>query len=159
MQRLNSLKTAFLQNVSHEFKTALVGIQGFSELIRDTNELNVQEVKSFAADINRDAERLDRMVTEMLDLDRAESGRADLRFAAVDLNALVQRRVDVARSWPEKVVIVLDLDPTVTTVPGDESKLSEVMDTLLANSVMRSPVGGVVTVTTRAGAAGMSIGA
>jgi PAS domain S-box-containing protein len=158
MQRLNSLKTAFLHNVSHEFKTALVGIQGFSELIRDANELNVQEVKSFAADINRDAERLDRMVTEMLDLDRAESGRADLRFAPVDLNALVQLRVDATRSWPEKVVFALHLDPMLTTVPGDESKLSEVMDTLLANSVMRSPAGGVVTVTTTAGTAGMSVG-
>jgi PAS domain S-box-containing protein len=158
MQRLNSLKTDFLQSVSHEFKTALLGIQGFSELIRDTSELNVQDVRSFAADINRDAERLDRMVTEMLELDRTESGRADLRLMPVDLNSLVRREVGVARAWPEHVVIELDLDPTLTTVPADDGKLSEVMHTLLANAVMRSPAGGVVTVTTAAGAAGVSVG-
>jgi PAS domain S-box-containing protein len=158
MQHLNGLKTAFLQSVSHEFKTALLGIQGFSELIRDTSELNAQEVRSFAADINRDAERLDRMVTEMLDLDRAESGRADLRLAPVDLNGLVQREVGLARAGPDQVVIELALDPKVAAVPGDESKLSEVMHTLLANAVMRSPVGGTVNVTTAAGPAGVSVG-
>src|SRR4029077_10405066 len=97
MQRLNSLKTDFLKSVSHEFKTALLGIQGFSELIRDTSELDVEQVRSFAADISTDAERLDRMVTEMLELDRAESGRADLHLAPVDLNALVEREISVAR--------------------------------------------------------------
>jgi two-component system, sensor histidine kinase and response regulator len=158
MQRLNSLKTDFLQNVSHEFKTALLGIQGFSELLRDTSELNVEEVRSFAADINTDAVRLDRMVTEMLELDRAESSRADLRLAPLDLNGLVQREVGLARAWPEQVVIELDLDPTVANIPGDESKLSEVMHTLLSNAVMRSPAGGVVTVTTAAAAAGVSVG-
>jgi PAS domain S-box-containing protein len=158
MQRLNSLKTDFLQSVSHEFKTALLGIQGFSELIRDTSELDVQDVKSFAADINRDAMRLDRMVTEMLELDRAESGRADLLLAPVDLNSLVQREVGLARARPGQVTIELDLDPTLTTVPGDETKLSEVMHTLLANAVMRSPAGGVVTVSTAAGAEGVNVG-
>jgi len=144
--------------VSHEFKTALLGIQGFSELIRDTSELNVQDVRSFAADINRDAERLDRMVTEMLELDRTESARADLHLAPVDLNGLVEREVGVARALAEQVVIKLDLDPTLTKVPGDEQKLSEVMHTLLANAVMRSPAGGVVTVTTAIGAAGVRVG-
>jgi PAS domain S-box-containing protein len=157
MHRLNSLKTDFLQSVSHEFKTALLGIQGFSELIRDSGELNVEEVRSFAADINRDAERLDRMVTEMLELDRAESGRADLHITPVDLNGLVQRQVGVARGWPEQVVIEVELDSTLTSVPGDESKLTEVVHTLLANAVMRSPEGGVVTVTTSAGAAAVSV--
>ena len=158
MQRLNSLKTDFVRSVSHEFKTALMGIQGFSELIRDTSELDIQEVRTFADDINRDAERLDRMVTEMLELDRAESSRADLMLAPVDLNGLVLREVALARAWPEQVAIELDVDPMLTTFPGDESKLSEVMHTLLANAVMRSPAGGVVTVTTAAGASGVSVG-
>jgi PAS domain S-box-containing protein len=158
MQRLNSLKTDFLQNVSHEFKTALLGIQGFSELLRDTSELNVEEVRSFAADINSDAVRLDRMVTEMLELDRAESGRADLRRTPVDLNGMVKHEVGLARARSEEVVIELHLDPTLTMVPGDETKLAQVMHTLLVNAVMRSPAGGVVTVTTTAGAAGVSVG-
>jgi len=157
MQRLNNLKTDFLQSASHEFKTALLGIQGFSELIRDTSELNATEVRGFADDINRDAVRLDRMVTEMLELDRSASGRADLRVAQVDLNRVVEREVGLARARPEQVVIELDLDPTLKAVPGDESKLAEVIHTLLANAVMRSPAGGTVTITTAAGAAAANV--
>jgi PAS domain S-box-containing protein len=158
MQRLSSLKTDFLQSVSHEFKTALLGIQGFSELLLDTRELNVEDVRSFAADINRDAVRLDRMVTEMLELDRTETGRADLRLASVDLNTLVRREVGLVRALPEQPVIELHLDPALTPVPGDDGKLSEVIRILLTNAVMRSPAAGVVTVTTAAGAAGASVG-
>jgi len=158
MQRLNALKTDFLQNVSHEFKTALLGIQGFSELLRDTSELNVEDVRSFASDINNDAQRLDRMVTEMLELDRAQSGRADIRVTAVDLNALVQREVGLARTGQQQVAFELDLCSTLTTVQGDEAKLTEVMHTLLANAVMRSPAGGVVRVSTANDAAGVSVG-
>jgi PAS domain S-box-containing protein len=148
MQRLNSLKTHFLQSVSHEFKTALLGIQGFSELLRDTSELNAADVRSFAADINKDAIRLDRMVTEMLELDRVETGRADLRLAPVDLNGLVRREVDMSRQQQDHIVIELSLDSTLTTVPGDEPKLSEVIRTLLGNAVGRSPGNGKVTVST-----------
>jgi PAS domain S-box-containing protein len=158
MQRLNTLKTDFLHSVSHEFKTALLGIQGFSELLRDSTELKIEDVKSFATDISRDAERLDRMVTEMLDLDRAESGRAVLSVAPVDLNSLVAREVVVVRAGAEQVVIELNLDPTLTSIPADEPKLAEVIRTLLANAVMRSPAGGIVTVTTAAGAAGVKVG-
>ena len=157
MQRLNSLKTDFLQSVSHEFKTALLGIQGFSELLRDTSELNVDEVRSFAADINRDAVRLDRMVTEMLELDRTASSRADLRLASVDLNAIVRREVGLVRALPDQPRIDLDVDPALTPIPGDDVKLAEVIRTLLMNAVMRSPAAGVVTVTTAAGAAGASV--
>ncbi len=157
MQRLNSLKTDFLQSVSHEFKTALLGIQGFSELLRDTHELNADDVKSFAADINNDAVRLDRMVTEMLELDRVETGWADLHLAPVDLNELVRREVVLARELPEHIVIDLGLDPALLTVPGDEPKLSEVVRTLLGNAVRRSPRGGVVTVSTAASGADVTI--
>jgi signal transduction histidine kinase len=157
MQRLNSLKSDFLRSVSHEFKTALLGIQGFSELLRDTRELKAEDVSSFASDINTAAVRLDRLVTEMLELDRAETGRADLRIAPVDVNELVRREVVLARELPERVAIDLRLDTSVTTVPGDEPKLSEVIRTLLANAVARSPRGGVITVSTAVSGLGVSV--
>src|SRR5919197_2869847 len=89
LDRLNKLKSEFLQSVSHEFKTALIGIQGFSEFMRDADELDVNDARSFADDIHREAERLDRMITEMVALDQVESNRANLRVAPVDVNALI----------------------------------------------------------------------
>ena len=69
LTRLNDLKSDFVSIVSHEFRTALTGIQGFSELLRD-EDLTPAEVREYAGDINEDAQRLGRMINEMLDLER-----------------------------------------------------------------------------------------
>src|SRR5205814_10580401 len=74
LERLNRLKSEFVSLVSHEFRTALVGISGFSEMIRD-EDVTLDEAKSYAGDINKDADRLNRMINDMLDLDRIEAGR------------------------------------------------------------------------------------
>src|SRR5581483_10270483 len=71
LERLNQLKSDFLRTTRHEFRSALVGIQGFSELIRDVEHLDPTEVKEFAADIYDGARKLDEMIEEMLSLDRA----------------------------------------------------------------------------------------
>ena len=145
LDRLNRLKTEFLQSVSHEFKTALTGIQGFSEYMRDADELDITDARAFAADINQDAERLDRMVTEMVALDGVESARANLRLSPVDLNRLIQREV-AATSKTTSTRFNLDLQPNLPSVSGDEEKLGEVMRTLLGNAVKYTPDGGDITV-------------
>src|SRR5919204_1700890 len=134
MQRLNALKTEFLQTVSHEFKTALIGIQGFSEFMRDADQLDVNDARAFAADIHRDAERLDRMVSEMLALDRVETARANMRVADVDINQVIEREIAVAQSGAGTISIDRELSPHVPRVAGDEEKLSLLVRTLLANA-------------------------
>ena len=149
LERLNQVKSSFLHNVSHEFKTALTGIHGFSELIRDADDLDLAEVKGFAADIYRDADRLDRMVTEMLDLDLAETSRASLKLVPVDLNGLILNELEAGKSHVGGITIVANLDPALAAIAGDQDKLSQVVRTLLDNAVRYSPDGGHVTVTSR----------
>lgn len=75
LARLNKLKTDFLVRISHQFRTAMVGIEGFTELIRDADNLDLEEVKAFAKDIHDDAERLDDAFEKMIELDRTEARR------------------------------------------------------------------------------------
>ena len=70
IERLNQLKSEFITLVSHEFRTGLVGIQGFSEMIRDSDDLAREDIKALAADINKDAQRLNRMIEDILRLSR-----------------------------------------------------------------------------------------
>jgi signal transduction histidine kinase len=157
LERLNTLKSEFLQNVSHEFKTALIGIQGFSEFMRDADELDLNDVRAFAADIYRDAERLDRMVTEMLALDRAESTRANLRVERVELSVVIRREAEATRKQVHGNTLVLNIQEDLPAVAGDDAKLSEVVRTLLDNAVKRSPEGGVITVSAAANASGVEV--
>src|SRR5207237_8118821 len=74
LEKIDRTKSEFLSIVSHEFRTALTGIQGFSELIRDGG-LETDEVRAYGGYIFNDADRVDRLIGDLLDLERMESGR------------------------------------------------------------------------------------
>jgi two-component system, sensor histidine kinase and response regulator len=148
LERLNQLKSEFVSMVSHEFRTALVGIQGFSEILRDET-VGSEEVKGLATDINKDAQRLNRMIGEMLDLDRMEAGKIRLDPKPVDLNTLIRETVDRAQVQSERHAIRTDFDRALPIVSADADRLVQVVSNLLSNAVKYSPDGGDVTIATR----------
>jgi signal transduction histidine kinase len=150
LERLNRLKTEFLTRISHQFRTALVGIQGFSELIKDSERLDMAEVRAYASDIYKDAEGLDRAFNEMLELDGIEAGRASLKVSRVDINEVIERVVEAARKQSPAHVLALSLDASVPAVSCDEEKVSQVLAILLSNATKYSPTGRDVSITSRA---------
>jgi two-component system, sensor histidine kinase and response regulator len=150
IERLNQLKSEFITLVSHEFRTGLVGIQGFSEMIRDSEDLARADIKAFAADINKDAQRLNRMINDMLDLDRIEAGRLTLRMEAVDINVVLQEAVERARASSEQHVFELNLDPAHPVTQCDADRVAQIVANLLTNAVKYSPEGGEIVVSSQA---------
>ena len=147
LERLNKVKSDFVSIVSHEFRTPLTGIQGFSEIIRD-EQLDPDEVREFADDINKDARRLARLIDDMLDLDRMESGKMKLRLEPLDLNGLVREVADQAAPTAPGHQLRLDLDERLPLLRGDRDKLTQVVTNLLSNAVKYSPGGGEIVVAT-----------
>ncbi len=140
LERLNKLKSEFVTMVSHEFRTALTGIQGYSEVMRD-DAVTPDEVKEFAGDINTDAVRLGRMITEMLDLDRMEAGRMKLNLGPVDINALLSDAAGRARVASSKHIVTVQLGAGIPVLVGDSDRLFQVVTNLLSNGVKYSPAG------------------
>ena len=149
LERLNRAKSEFVSIVSHEFRTPLTGIQGFSEMMRDES-LTLDEMREYAGDINKDAQRLNRMINEMLDLDRMESGRMTLHPERIDLNAVVEDVVDRVRPNAPNHTLTLDLQRDLPPISADRDRMTQVASNLLNNAVKYSPTGGRVTVATRA---------
>ena len=149
LERLNRLKSEFVALVSHEFRTALVGISGFSEMIRD-EDVSLEEAKTYAADINQDADRLNRMINDMLDLDRIEAGRLILNTQSVDLNRLLDDAVTRARVSTARHLIKGNFDPIQPTVVADPDRIAQVVANLLSNAIKYSPDGGEIVVSSAA---------
>src|SRR5260370_42554620 len=89
-----------------------------SAMIRD-QELSTEETKTFAGDINKDAQRLNRMITEMLELDRIEAGRMILNIVPVDLNAIVTDAAERARATSPNHTNATRLEPGLPAARGD----------------------------------------
>jgi PAS domain S-box-containing protein len=149
LERLDRTKTEFLSIVSHEFRTALTGIQGFSELIRDGG-LEQDELRAYGGYIFNDADRINRLIGDMLDLDRMESGRMSMRSGDVDINEVLTEAMARAGTAAATVEFKSDLDPRLPIVVGDRDRLIQVVSNLVSNAIKYSPDGGTVTLSTRA---------
>jgi signal transduction histidine kinase len=156
MEKLSRLKSEFVSMVSHEFRSALVGIQGFSEMMRD-EDLEAADIKNLAGDINKDALRLNRMITEMLEFDRLEAGKINLELKPLDINALVLDCVEHARVMTAKHVVTENLQPDLPLVSGDADRLTQVLINLLSNAIKYSPDGGEISVRSRLDGANVEV--
>ena len=148
LERLNKVKSQFLNKVSHEFRTALVGIQGFSEFIREADTLDVDDVKEFAGDIYDDARRLNQTLSEMLELDRGQAGPAGLHMASVDMGAVITEAVASVQLGTADHAITAMLE-RLPAVNADREMLSQVVTSLLGRAVDYSPAGAPILVTAR----------
>jgi PAS domain S-box-containing protein len=147
LEKLNHMKTEFTSMVSHEFRTALTGIQGMSELING-GAMKPAEVHEYSGYIFQEAERVNRLITDMLDLDRLEAGKMKLQTAPLDLNAVVKGVAVRTAVVSVKHPIRTDLEPNVPMVLGDSDRLVEVITNLVSNAIKYSPEGGEILLST-----------
>jgi PAS domain S-box-containing protein len=147
LEKLNHMKTEFTSMVSHEFRTALTGIQGMSELING-GAMQPAEVHEYSGYIFQEAERVNRLITDMLDLDRLEAGKMKLQMSPLDLNAVVEGVAVRSAVVSAKHPIRTELEANVPMVLGDPDRLVQVITNLVSNAIKYSPEGGEVLIST-----------
>jgi two-component system sensor histidine kinase ResE len=130
LEHLNRMIAGFASMVSHETRSSLVGIQGWSELIRD-GVLSPEEIRSCASDIFDGAQRIEKMIGQMFDLGHLETGQVSLRRRKVDLNAIATEVVAKHLLRQPVPPIALQLDPAIPTVAGDPDRLAQAVDNFL----------------------------
>jgi len=148
LEKLNYLKSEFTSLVSHEFRTALTGIQGMSELINAGN-MNADEVHEYSGYIFKEAERINRLITDMLDMDRLEAGKMVMRKVPVDLNATIQDVVERTAAVCATHTVATDLDSQQPQVTGDPDRLIQVLTNLVSNAIKYSPAGTEILISSR----------
>ncbi len=136
LKELDTLKNEFVSTVTHELRTPLTSIRAFTEILLDEPDLAIDQRRRFLGIITKEAERLTRLINQVLDLARIESGKADWVESRVDMKEVVsdtlaamdqlfkERSIRVVARFPERV-------PLVT---ADLDRMIQVMLNLLSNA-------------------------
>ncbi|MDI5890573.1 sensor histidine kinase [Halomonas rhizosphaerae] len=136
LRELDRLKDEFVAMVSHELRTPLTSIRAFAEILRDSGDLPDEKRRHFLDVVVRESQRLSRLIEEILDLARLESGRLTLEPQRLDLVALARHSVDAVHRLQENrgVTLEVEITPETATVIGDPDRLEQVIINLLDNA-------------------------
>ena len=157
LRELDELKTRFLATVSHELRSPLTSIVSYAELIRDEGGLAPTAAR-FLDVISRNAERITKLVGDLLLLSRIEAGMIPLELAPVCVAEVVAEAVQAAAPGAAQKGVALDGGaPDGPPVLADRARLVQVIDNLIANAVKFTDEGGRVQVTAAADAEGWRI--
>ena len=137
LRELDRMKDDFVSTVSHELRTPLTSIRAFAEILHDSPGLAAAKRQEFVGIILRETERLTRLINQILDLAKIESGRAEWAAEAVDLGAVIRDAADsTAALYRERGVKLETAVPDrVPLVVADRDRLLQVLLNLLANAV------------------------
>ena len=149
-REVERMKTEFLANISHEWKTPLTPIKGYASML-STRPLSREKTQDFASEILVSAGKLERVISRLVNFATVSAGRLELRTEAV----VVRELVDTARArWKDRLEeghrLVIRVARGLPDIEGDRRYLDQVLDELIDNALKYSPSGGRVTISARA---------
>jgi Na+/proline symporter/nitrogen-specific signal transduction histidine kinase len=135
LRALDSQKDAFLSQVSHELRTPMTSIRSFTEILLGDGPVGAAERRRFLAIIHDEAERLTRLLDEILDISRLEGSAPALPVDAVDPEAAISAALDSVAGVARGVAIRREPVPAGAVVVANEDRLRQVLINLLSNAV------------------------
>jgi PAS domain S-box-containing protein len=161
-KRMERVKDEFVSTVSHELRTPLTSISGSLGLLLGGAAGTLPEGAVRLLSIaHSNSKRLVRLINDILDIEKIESGQVVFNFKRVDILALVEQVIEANRAYADGFGVRVRLDPASLhgNVPADPDRLAQVITNLLSNAIKFSPQGGEVIIATelRAGLMRISI--
>ena len=149
LRRLNEVKSDFVSTVSHELRTPLTSIRGYVSLMSDGEAGPVSdEQKEFLGIVNEESERLTRLIGDLLNISKIESGRMNLTFQKFDfihfMNDYKKEIMNLAS--PKKIRVEVNMPKDLSAIDADHDKIKQVLHNLVSNAIKFSPEGSLLKV-------------
>ena len=155
---LDRLKDEFISTVSHELRTPLTSIRGALGLLSSGI---LGEINDKAANLLRialtNSDRLVRLINDILDLERIQSGREPIVFRPIQLDEIIRQAIDGMMPVADEAQVKLQHDSVQVEIEADPDRLLQVLTNLLSNAVKFSEPGSTVSVSLRRGDRGVTI--
>ncbi len=152
-RRHDALKSEFVSKVSHEFRTPLTSIRGFAEILLSESQCAPETQKEFLQIIHQESERLTRLINDVLDISKIESGRTEWRVEPISIKQVVETTVRAVIGMVRggNISLVTDIPDDLPSVYADRDQLIQVMDNLLSNAIKFTKEGRIMVAAKRSG--------
>lgn len=145
-RELERLRHEFVAGVSHELRTPLSHIKGYIETLRSADGVQPENMAKFLEGMARNADRLEKLINDLLDLAALESGQTTLRIEPVKLHETIEKVVTEFRPHAAKRRISINTDIPPVTIQADEFRLEQVLANLLDNAIRYGREGGQINI-------------
>lgn len=151
LARLNRMKDSFLGLASHELKTPLTVIMGYSELLLTDMRTNLNPISSeMVQNISNAALRLDGIIKDMIDVSMIDQKQLSLKLLPLQINTLLEFSLKELQFFfvQRKQTVITHFDPSLPRISGDQTRLLQLFANILGNAIKFTPDGGSITVST-----------
>ena len=131
LRALDEMKNTFLAAVSHELRSPLTSILGLSLTLERTRDMNDRDREDLLERLSANARKLDRLLKDLLDIDRLSRGIVEPQYRVIDVGALVRRTVENVDALTDRAV---DVNVESVVVPVDPAKVERIVENLLVNA-------------------------
>lgn len=141
LKSMDVLKDEFLYTVTHELRTPLTSIRALAEIVHDNPDMEEEQRQHYLSAIVRETERLSHLITQVLNLERYESGRQKLHLSAVDINLMARQVAEALDSIAREKLATISLQPadSMVILQCDHDLLYQVLYNLVSNAVKFVP--------------------
>lgn len=148
LENIERLRQQFVANVSHELRTPLYIIRGFAEAVIDDIVTEPAKQKEYLGNIIEETDRLNRLVTDLLDLAQIQSGNLRLKLKQLDVEEIVNRAIFQlqGQAQEKKVSLTSKIQGELPQVVADADRVIQILVNLVANGLEYTPQGGSVVV-------------
>lgn len=145
LEEKERLQSTFISGITHDVRTPLAIVRNEAEML----ELGVVKPKDVAAtgrSMTEEVDRIDRLVTQMLEYSKLSAGKLALTIESVHMNELIEATVARMEEWFRQKQVTVTLELEDVTVQADRLAMERILSNFLQNAYQASPIGGVITI-------------
>jgi two-component system, OmpR family, phosphate regulon sensor histidine kinase PhoR len=148
IKKLEQMRKDFVANVSHELKTPVTSIKGFSETLLDGAMKNPDTLETFLSIINKESERMQSLIQDLLDFSKIEQHEFKLNIQDIDLYELVKEVLTMLnkKAKSKDIGLELEFNREELYIQGDHDRLKQVLINIISNAILYTPPRGLVRV-------------
>jgi signal transduction histidine kinase/Na+/proline symporter len=147
LKEMDKTRDEFLYTVTHELRTPMTSIRAMAEIVHDNTDMDDEQKQLFLSGIIKETERLSHLITQVLNLEKYESGKQQLNISSVQLNSLIKDAVQSIQPLANEknIFTEIKIPDTMFLVQCDADLIMQVLTNLLSNAVKFAPEKGKVT--------------